>query len=875
MTLVSIFEILVLVALVGLVVPVFLGRGRADGARMGAFLPADATRVGWGVRSVEAAVLLLEGGVVWALIAMNPSTNGMLLRLDQLAQWDGDVALAHLTAAVCAGLGVVIAALLALIWRLRLGMLLTAGVLVGYGVLLNGPGGSLVPDPIGARGRGRWHDPDAVYTIRLSPDISDAELWVNGVYLGATPVTMSLGEFAERVPVWDKDEAARKNGESWRQPYREPEGEKYRTWLPWGRFPVPSQRGTQRDYYGRARLRGHWSYATGRSGGHGTGTAHGATYVTEFGVFFPDIEDELDRLLDFGRAQDYKADGEWFSDLVSYGEWVWPRLVELVPSEPGVQRVLDHWAGTTCGMGSGGVLDEAGAWVALGRLAGEADRVGSFDTNSPEGRAVELLAPRFSEEQLVAWAEQLAAGWWSHAASWRWVGERLHFSRPQLRGETGADQLPPHAYVVAHAVRCLDEWLDSRDPRNPNVVELRVVPALIRRHYREHSVMRAAVALGGPAVSRFVLRQDWRAGAQSREHDWANNRMRAHGMELNRWLHYILQLDDVEAEDFRQRHRNVCLDHAEACLGPEGSSVDVGRDLLTFLFRESDAGPNNLAMRFWPRYEALADQRPHNALASKWWYLCRIRPEPPLELIVQTWRRAVVGATVLGVQELWGQVSSETKHLPAAAQVRILRALADENRRLLASGFEVPGRPHELARLEDSVLPSLERRLLVLGDEDAMQRLIDELREPDARERRQQVGAWLAYSRPDHPLVARLTTADDPALRLLVPIVVVEHPTPENRALLARLLSDPDEEVRAAATSAGDAVSALARRPEEPALSGAEPRAAEAGTGPESEGDGAGKSEDEQNGEEGPKVEDGKPEPGAEAEAGGGDGKGG
>ena len=836
MTLFSIFQILVLVALAALVVPVLLGRGRGDGGRMGAFLPVDAIRVGWGVRLVESSVLLLEGAAVWALIAMNPSTNGMLLRLDQLAQWDGDVALAHLTAAVCAGLGVVTAAVLALVWRLRLGTLLMAGVLVGYALLLNGPGGSLVPDPIRARGRGRWHDPDTVYTIRLSPDIEDAELWVNGVYLGATPVTMSLGEFVERVPVWDKEEAARQNAEGWRQPYHEAAGERHRTWLPWGRFPVPSQRGNQRDYYGRARLRGHWSYTTGRSGGHGTGTAHGATYVTEFGVLFPELEKEFDRLLDAGRARDYRADGEWFGGLVSYGTWVWPKLVELVPSEPGIQRVLDQWAAAACGIGRMGIQDEASAWRVLERIAVEADRVGSFDTHSPEGRAVELLAPRLSEEQVVAWAEELALDRRDHAVGWRWIGGRLHFSRPKLNGEMGADQLPPHAYVAAHAVRCLDEWLDARDPQTPNIVERRVVPALIRRHYRNHLAMKAAVALGGPAVSRFVLRQNWRAAAQSQQQDWANNRMRAHGMELNRWLHYILQLDDAEAEDFRQRHRNLCLDHAESCLGPEGSSVDVGRDLLTFLFRENDAGPNNLAMRFWPRYEVLADQAPHNALASKWWYLCRIRPEPPLDLVAQTWCRAVLGQATLGVQELWGQVNSEMKHLTAAAQLRVLRALADENRRLIATGLEATGRSHEQARLEDSVVPSLERRLLELGDDDAMQRLLAEMTEPDAEERRRQVGDWLTYGQPGHPLVQRLTSADSPVLRLLVPAVVREHPTPTNRASLARLLSDPDEEVKAAAAKVDDVLKTLVRRPEETGPFASEERTEQEGVGAETDG---------------------------------------
>ena len=50
-------------------------------------------------------------------------------------------------------------------------------------------------------------------------------------------------------------------------------------------------------------------------------------------------------------------------------------------------------------------------------------------------------------------------------------------------------------------------------------------------------------------------------------------------------------------------------------------------------------------------------------------------------------------------------------------------------------------------------------------------------------------------------------------LRVLVMGAIREHPTPENRGLLDKLLNDSDDEVRAAAEKIADELKAFGRKP--------------------------------------------------------------
>jgi len=73
----------------------------------------------------------------------------------------------------------------------------------------------------------------------------------------------------------------------------------------------------------------------------------------------------------------------------------------------------------------------------------------------------------------------------------------------------------------------------------------------------------------------------------------------------------------------------------------------------------------------------------------------------------------------------------------------------------------------------------------------------------------QNVALWLEHTRPDHPLVAMLAGADQPKLRLLVMGALREHPTPEHRQMLDKLLNDADPAVRTAAEEVAERLKAL------------------------------------------------------------------
>jgi HEAT repeat protein len=72
---------------------------------------------------------------------------------------------------------------------------------------------------------------------------------------------------------------------------------------------------------------------------------------------------------------------------------------------------------------------------------------------------------------------------------------------------------------------------------------------------------------------------------------------------------------------------------------------------------------------------------------------------------------------------------------------------------------------------------------------------------------------WLANAEPAHPLMTMLVQDADPALRMLVLDAIKNHPTPENREILQKLLMDDDEQVKRQAKDTTYELKALAETP--------------------------------------------------------------
>jgi len=149
---------------------------------------------------------------------------------------------------------------------------------------------------------------------------------------------------------------------------------------------------------------------------------------------------------------------------------------------------------------------------------------------------------------------------------------------------------------------------------------------------------------------------------------------------------------------------------------------------------------------------------------------------------------------------------SKLRVLPDAKRQAVLDAAIQDVRQATRPSADWRG---SLPSWQECVIQQLER---YASDEHAAEVTLARLHEDSSERTRRRIALWLEHTRPDHPLVGRLAQQEDPQLRLLAVPALEAHPTRRNREVLRCLLSDPDVQVRAAATQVDAELGALAAR---------------------------------------------------------------
>ena len=778
------------------------------------FLPLYPSSPSWTTRLSEAVMLACMGLVTLVLAATTRHAGGLLTMLDQLRP---PFARVNVIVAACAAGGVLVGALVCLLWRTTAGTVLVGLVLCAYGIMINGPGSPMValtPD--------RGALPKTEYVITLGGgDFAGAELWVNDVFVGRTPVVTTLGEFREKVPWWpeppedytDPDNEVRvvedfRIGGGWSGTQHErlirltipeqPEGP-YRNHRP---APAGARRDKDehgpRTYYARIKLAGEWG--TGRqSSGGGSGGRYTYRAHTVIQARFPQREKRLEALLDRGRLAGYEVGTDWFEAIETYGMDGAIALRTAPDWQTHMSRVLDAWARWRYDLEEATVPDAA--WRAFLRICREADRERRYSTAGVAGRAVELLVPRLDPERLARQAvEVIRRGGRINYLRWELSG-RLHFGHSarsdglrtganqiHYRTEGGPGELPPSGYAVAHAV-----WLLDARQASPDIVEMRVVPQIIRTYHGQDHAMLAAAHLGGPVVEEFLTRQDWRAPVEpgGENHMWLGG-----SGDVNRWLYLLAHLMGDPGAKFRTDHYGEIAELADKL------TDKWHEELPDFLFTDLDRGKRSPAARYWPRFLHRAGELGYHGPGQCMEYLVRMEPLSGVEQYVDAWRQTVDYGDFTPDGAL-----RQLRRLPPAKQREVLNALIEQVETDLKQAADGDRGDYALRKLRSA--------LHEVTDETFARRWMGILRE-DARNRErylESVTRWLSHDRPEHPLVRMLARAEAPELRAMVPPVLASHPSPEHRDLLENLLEDPDPAVRRSAEKAQSEIEALRTRP--------------------------------------------------------------
>lgn len=754
----------------------------------------------------EAIVLLCVAGAIFVFAATNASTGGRLLILDQLSP---AFARANVLAAVGAGLGVLIGASVALFYRTSTGVIVAAGVLCIYGLVLNGPVDILRPSSLPDTVRS-----DTPLTFTLSaPDAEGAELYVNGVRLGTLPYETTHGEFQQSVPVWNEPNELRRT-QSWlhvldRSHPRS--GTASRIYPPWSEITVG-----RRTYYARVKLGDEWGYWQIHSGITSVGEGYRLRgEVVALPIMFPTREERIETLLDIARLNDYSPNAEWFEAMETYRSDGWFAVRQAMDKEPRMAEVLNRWAAWKYDLGA--TTDPKSVWRVFERIRAQADQRQYYMTSDIAGWAVERLAPRLDPDRLVRLAQKIVRSKWLYGSTHWQMNNRVQFGTSlnseglhtgveraiHAWGGRGDEWLSPGDYAVAHAVWTLDEALDAEDDTQPNLVERELVPILVAWNYNNMQLLPIAAHVGGDAVERYLLRQNW--GAEPDDLPWGQ-RIQTTGLGgVNGWLHLLAHLRSPAGRQFRRENPCPLMQMADRYTDPINSPFwERG---LEFLFLDLDLGTQCLAMQYWPRFKERAAQRKHEALSLQYQYLVRMEPLSTVDMYVQCWRE--FSGDPMMFRE--GIDAFARSSIPYDKRQRIHVALKDAVQQGRMHAEPTSRRNEQDARRE--LLGYLDSRLVPITDVERAGDLISALRAGDSTYPPESVAVWLAHSEPSHPLVRMLAEANEPSLRLLAMGALREHPTPANRAILDKLLVDADEQVRSAAEGVAKELAALKETP--------------------------------------------------------------
>ncbi|MEX1016067.1 MAG: hypothetical protein WDZ31_04910 [Phycisphaeraceae bacterium] len=589
---------------------------------------------GWSTRLVETGTLGALG--VAALLPL--VWERTFIELPDLAR--PEVRQAYMIALALTGLGLLIAMLTAMYSNWCGGLLLV--VLVCFASHWGFAGHSptwmqLVSEP--QRKQAGW------LVFGPKPGYRGVQLHVNGVHLGELPVTISMEAFEARVPYW----------------HQPPEGLSERDLLfedgqehldrPWGllKLPVrdlrytwpPSHGHDERHYYAQVELDGEWGTFYG-GGGMGGSQSHIAYAQRGLRPRFPGYDERVREHLQAAQETNGQVDAAWFATMASFAPRGEAMLLSRAKEDPALQRVVDTWVNHRYALNE--VRDADDAWRLLERIADEAEKRGAYDMASITGAAVERLVPYLDPERLTDTAVAAIRAGYGGYNSGRLDADRLVSLSTHTSVESrimARRPQPIRHHVFAHAVWTMHEHLQAQGGSGPNVVQRRVLDALVYSYPHNHRSNRAlnrALAMGWPDGYRFMSRQPWHRSAYSPSDEFG---MRVgNGGYVNVWLYRLLCLEMPDGQRFRTRYSQYLRQTADTIVEASSGYIDI--DELKFLFLDPQLGNMSPGMTYWPRFKELT-ATPQNGsgywgLLARVQYLIRLEPHATVPMYVEALR---------------------------------------------------------------------------------------------------------------------------------------------------------------------------------------------------------------------------------------------
>lgn len=750
-------------------------------------------------RWAEGTMLVAVSLGIGAYTATNTNTGGYLLKLEYLKP---ELAQTHIWLALALLLGLVLSYLIAFLRSPCLGVIGCSLTVCVYATLLNGPREILERLAPGNATQRR-------ILMRFSlgqSDIKNAELWVNDTRIGILPCEVTWSEFVKIVPYWEQKpkDVDRTEIPDILRDYH-PRGGGLRAWGQWCEIKVKSPSDHRKSYYARVKFAGDWAYCEPSGDYSGSGSRYFMQYHHHLPFFFPDRERQLERLLDYARLKNYQVSDEWFQALDVFGANAVLSLRKKSSREPELGQLLEHWASWTYGLEN--ARDGASAWRTFCFICDEVKKEQTYSTESLEGTAIEMLAPKLNVRRLTDYAINLIKSTrYLSASTWASQG-KPHFGMSYSKTPIASTsdhmsslssgildgQLPIEGYVVAHAL-----WHLFQQEGSDAVTAFwqeRLVPVFIAKFYRNLPSYGFLTHIGGATFEKFLLRQPWQLDPEKLP---SRQTRHIHSGEVNAWFYMLANLESNAGRKFRQQQAQALFKLADQI-----AEIGIGDvpDNLGFLFLEPTEKSDSLPFRYWPRYRRLIfEKNPRDSDTVRYLYQYLIQMEP----LSTPDMYCDVLFDFKGDDTSVSQGFKELAELPPTTRRQVYLALKEtlEN-----------GTAH-LEFLKDSdyaqqyLLDDLQRHLQT--EQEEAQGHFNELAQG---KRLHPILPWLEHARPDHALVSMLAQSVRPDSRKLALPALRSHPSPQNQALLSALLRDGDTEIREGAQKVKATWDQLAQMP--------------------------------------------------------------
>ncbi len=669
--------------------------------------------------------------------------------------------------------------------------------------------------------------PTTPVRIELIDQLAGADVWINGVNLGKTPIEITARELLSKVPEWPNDSPERtavhdhSPGNQW----TDSTGKGY---LRWGWCPMHFQPHISRSsqLYFKVDFNGIPGYSQIAGQQHLQPGMLDESYVVKLDTVFPQWDQEIETLLDRARLQDYSIDVAWKTAFQSYGEFGKRALEVCLSKEPRMARLKDIDPALNAIVQD--VKDSASAWRLLMKIEDEARRTRAYDSGSANGLAVDEIVPMLDPQQLIDHALELLRTTENPDPS-------SYGNWPDGRFATyeGGDRQPGEEaalFPIAQAVWRLDQALDRQpapastgnavnsrvdletilgtriypgmsdavEPSDDNIFERLLTPELLRMSYYDHpNRLKYAEILGGSAYEVFLLRNDWQTPATD---SFNGESIGDHSNYVNKWYARLMRLRSPLGSAFRRQQQSNLIEIARKSLTSFSLSPHLFSGDLDFLFfdREYSKGHPSLAMQFWHDVKAAtADDSVHQSLQIRWDYLGRLWPESTPSMFIDVVDGEFRNSEYVHFAELPGS-------MPVRDQYEVLIAVLADQRKRVSQLARVPGDESNYVTPRQkhlSLINSLREILYRLHCEEAAAQLLADLKAEPDHSWHKSIANFLLYDTTHEDLIRLIANGDDIQLQRNVLPAIQNHPIPERVRLLDALLKSPDETVRTEAAA--------------------------------------------------------------------------